>query len=146
MGGVTFDTIVNRALQLGGGKFEQGTITLAAGATVKAGTILKRDGAKFAVATDTPPNPGAPADGGGWATPPSPGDIPVAVMPFDITNGGAASADMGFRALIGGSVRRDLLNLGGDPITDAQADALRNYGIIAAASNDVSRVNPDTSA
>ncbi|MDR1586944.1 MAG: hypothetical protein LBS57_05765 [Treponema sp.] len=146
MGGVTFDTIVNKALQLGGGKFEQGTITVAEGAAVTAGTILKRDGTKFAIATDTPPNPGVPADGGGWATPPSPGDIPVAVMPFDLKNEGAGSADMGFRALIGGSVRRDLLNLNGEPITNAQADVLRNYGIIAVASNDVSRVDPDTSA
>jgi hypothetical protein len=146
MGGVTFDTIVNRALQLGGGKFEQGTITIATGATVKAGTILKRDGARFAVATNTPPNPGDPAEGGGWATPPAPGDIPVAVMPFDLVNEGTAPADMGFRALIGGSVRRDLLNLNGEPVTNAQADALRNFGIIAVASNDVSRVNPDTPA
>jgi hypothetical protein len=146
MGGVTFDTIVNRALQLGNGKFEQGTITVAAGATVKAGTILKRDGDRFAVATNTPPDPGNPADGGGWETPPTPGDIPVAVMPFDLKNKGAESADMGFRALIGGSVRRDLLNLDGEPITNAQADALRDFGIIAVATNDVSRVNPDTSA
>jgi hypothetical protein len=146
MGGVTFDTIVNKALQLGGGKFEQGTITVSAGAAIKAGTILKRAGAKFAVATDTPPNPGTPADGGGWSVPPSPGDIPVAVMPFDLKNEGAESADMGFRALVGGSVRRDLLNLNGASITNAQADALRNFGIIAVASNDVSRVNPGTSA
>ncbi|MDR3191579.1 MAG: hypothetical protein LBT87_00775 [Treponema sp.] len=67
-------------------------------------------------------------------------------MPFDLANEGTAPADMGFRALIGGSVRRDLLNLDGEPITNAQADALRNFGIVAVASNDVSRVNPDTSA
>jgi hypothetical protein len=142
MGGVNFDTIENKALQLGNNKFEQGIINVAANSTVKGGTILKREGTKFAVATDTPPNPGNPADGGGWATPPSPGDIPVAVMPFDIRNDGSAAADMGFRALIGGMVRRDLLNLNGEGITDAQADALRNYGIIAVESTDVSRVNP----
>jgi hypothetical protein len=142
MDGVTFDTIVNRALQLGNGKFEQGTITVAAGATVKAGTILKRDGDRFAVATDTLPDPGDPADGGGWETPPTPGDIPVAVMPFDLRNGTMEPLDMGFRALIGGSVRRDLLNLDGEPITNAQADALRDFGIIAVATTDVSRVNP----
>jgi hypothetical protein len=142
MGGVTFDTIINRALQLGNGKFEQGTITVAAGAIIEAGTILKRDGAKFTIATDTPPDPGNPADGGGWATPPTPGDIPIAVMPFDLKNEGAEPADMGFRALIGGSVRRDLLNLNGEPITNDQADALRNFGIIAVATTDVSRVNP----
>jgi hypothetical protein len=146
MGGVTFDTIVNRALQLGGGKFEQGKITVAAGATIIGGTILKRSGDNYAVAEDIPPNPGTPADGGGWATPPSAGDIPIAVMLFDLKNESSESAVMGFRALIGGSVRRDLLNLDGEPITNAQADALRNYGIIAVASNDVSRVNPDTSA
>jgi hypothetical protein len=141
MGGVTFDTITNTALQLGNNKFMQGVINIPSGSTVKAGTILKRENGKFAVATDTPPNPGNPAAGGGWETPPSPGDIPLAVMPLDLKNEGAA-ADIGFRALIGGMVRRDLLNINGESITDAQADALRDYGIIAVASKDVSRVNP----
>jgi hypothetical protein len=40
----------------------------------------------------------------------------------------------------------DLLNLDGEPMTNDQADALRNFGIIAVATTDVSRVNPDTSA
>jgi hypothetical protein len=139
MGGVTFDTITSVSLQQGDNLFEQGVITLAAGVTVKAGTILKRvENGKFEIATDTPPNPGTPAEGGGWATPPSPGDIPVAVMPFDLKNEKSAQADMGFRALTGGKVRRDLLNLNGSPITDGQADALRNYGIIAVKITDLS--------
>jgi hypothetical protein len=128
MGGVTFDTIVNKALQLGGGKFEQGTISLAEGDTVKAGTILRR-------ATDKKFEPASPDD-----------TALIAVVPFDITYSGQDRADMGFRALIGGQVRRDMLNISGEAITDAHADALRDYGIIAVASNDVSRVNPDTSA
>ncbi|GHV90455.1 hypothetical protein AGMMS50268_09580 [Spirochaetia bacterium] len=145
MGGVTFDTIVNKTLQLGGGKFEQGTITVAAGATIACGTLLKRSGNKFAVAQDIPPNPGTPGEDGGWDTPPSPGDIPLAIMPFDLKNESNAAADMGFRALIGGSVRKDMLNIGGAAITSAHADSLRNYGIIAVHSTDVSRVDPDTS-
>jgi hypothetical protein len=141
--GVSFDTVDNRkAVGIGNNVFEQGVISVAAGATVKAGTILKRDGAKFAVATGTPPNPGIPASGGGWAADPSPGDILIAVMPFDLANEKAQPADMGFRALVGGLVRKDLLNLNGAAITKAQADALRDYGITAADVTDVSRVNP----
>jgi hypothetical protein len=139
MGGVTFDEITSVSLQQGDNQFEQGVITLGSGAAVSAGTILKRaENGKFEIAADTLPDPGTPAEGGGWAAPPSPGDIPVAVMPFDLKNEKSAQADMGFRALIGGKVRRDLLNLNGGPITDDQADALRNYGIIAVKTTDLS--------
>ena len=124
MDGVSFDTIINKALQMGDGKFEQGTINVAAGATVKAGTVLKRGvGKKFVKATG--------------------GDtVLIAVVPFDLTNTSNASADLGFRALIGGSVRMAALNFDGAAITDAQGDTLRDYGIIAVSSTDMSRVNP----
>jgi hypothetical protein len=145
MGGVSFDTIVNKTLQLGGGKFEKGVIAVSALGTITCGTLLKRDGDDFAVAQDIPPSYGEPADGGGWETEPSPGDIPIAVMPFDLKNESNSAANMGFRALIGGSVRKGMLNIGGAAITSAHADSLRNYGIIAVESTDVSRVNPDTS-
>jgi hypothetical protein len=139
MGGVKFDTITSVALQLGDNQFEQGIINVAANTTIKGGTILKRGtSGKFEVATNTPPDPGNPAAGGGWTTPPSPGDILIAVMPFDLENDKSTAADMGFRALIGGSVRRDQVNLNGSPIDDTQVDALRNYGIIAVKTTDIS--------
>ncbi|MDR0785572.1 MAG: hypothetical protein LBE74_06800 [Treponema sp.] len=123
MAGVRFDTVTgNKVVGIGDNRFEQGTITLAAGADVAAGTALKRAGAKFAPAED--------------------GDTFVAVMPFDLKNDGEASADLGFRAIVGGDVRKDALTVGGAPITAAQADALRGYGIFAVPVTDLSRVNP----
>jgi hypothetical protein len=123
--GVSFDTVGNRkVVGIGNNVFEQGVISVAAGATVKAGTVLKRSGAAFAACDGTQ------------------GEVPLAVVPFDLTNGGASAASMGFRALTGGMVRKDLLALNGEAITKAQADALRDYGIVAADVTDVSRVNP----
>jgi len=123
--GVTFSTIESRELQLGGCEFEQGVIALGAGVTVKAGTVLKRaDERKFAIAE---------AD-----------DIFIAVVPFDMTNTAAGDANLGFRAIISGRVRRDMLTINGaSPISSAQADNLRaNGNIIAVETTDISRVNP----
>jgi hypothetical protein len=123
--GVSFDTVDNKkVVGIGNNVFEQGTISVAAGATVAAGTVLKRSGNAFAACNG--------------AT----NEVPLAVMPFDLTNEGGATAVMGFRALTGGTVRKELLVLNGAAITKAQADALRDYGIIAADVTDVSRVNP----
>ncbi|MCL2093813.1 MAG: hypothetical protein FWH12_06425 [Treponema sp.] len=124
MSGVNFGTTESKALQLGNNKFEQGTISVAAKATVKAGTILKRDGdKKFAVAVA--------------------GDAPVGLVPFDMVNDKDAAKDLGFRAIIGGEVRRDMVNLNGAPITSVIADSLRDRcGIIAVDTTDVSRVSP----
>jgi hypothetical protein len=122
---VSFDTIDNRkVVGIGNNVFEQGLITIGAGATVTAGTALKRSGDSFAACNGAS------------------GEIPLAVMPFDLTNGGAASANMGFRALTGGMVRKDLLRLNGTAISKAQADALRDYGITVVDITDVSRVYP----
>jgi hypothetical protein len=122
MAGVNFDTIESKSLQLGDNKFEQGTMPVAAGATVKAGTLLKRSGErKFAKAES--------------------GDTAIAVVPFDMENASTTALDFGFRAIIGGMVRKDMLNLNGDPITSAQADSLRDYGIVVVETHDVSR-NP----
>ena len=125
MSGVNFHTIVSQELQLGGCEFEQGRISLGGGATVKAGTILKRaDDRKFAVAEE--------------------GDAFIAVVPFDMTNTDSADATLGFRAIISGRVRRDMLNIdGATAITSAQADNLRaNGNIIAVETADISRVRP----
>jgi hypothetical protein len=110
MDGIKVENVTNRVVLLGDNYFESGAITIAAAATVAEGTVLKRlEDGKFApvVNTDTTPGThGTPAAGGGWSaepTDPVPGDVPVAVMPFSITNSKAADADFGFRALVGGA-------------------------------------------
>ena len=125
MGGVNFSTIESKALQLGDNDYQQGTISVAANTTIKAGTILKRVAEKkFAVATGA--------------------DTPVAIVPFDLENDKATTANVGFRAIIKGKVRKDLVNLNGDPVTSAISDSLRDHcGIITVDSTDVSRVSPD---
>lgn len=123
--GVKFSAIVSRELQLGGCEFEQGAIAVPAGATVSAGTVLKRDGERRFAEAEA-------------------GDAFIAVVPFDMTNNGAATASLGFRAIVSGRVRRDMLSVGGaSPITSAQADNLRaNGNIIAVETADISRANP----
>jgi hypothetical protein len=126
MGGVNFSVIESKALQLGNNKFEQGTISVAANTAVKGGTILKRDGEKkFAIATVS--------------------DTPVGIVPFDMENESDVTVNLGFRALIGGEVRKDMVNLNSSaPITSATVDSLRSHcGIIAVDTIDVSRVNPE---
>jgi hypothetical protein len=137
MGGMKIENVTNRVVLLGDNHFESGIINIAAGATVAEGTVLKRDAdGKFApvINTDTTPGThGTPASGGGWEaepTDPVPGDAPVAVMPFSITNNKAAAADFGFRALVDGRVRLDMLRINGNPITAAQSDMLRGVGIL----------------
>ncbi|MCL2381347.1 MAG: hypothetical protein FWC64_07100 [Treponema sp.] len=123
--GVRFSEIESKSLQLGNCRFEQGSINVPAGVTVKGGTILKRAGErKFAIA--------------------SKGDTFVGVVPFDMTNHAKTPANLGFRAIIAGRVRRDMLNVDGvATITSAQADSLRDFcGIIAVDSTDISRVSP----
>jgi hypothetical protein len=131
---------------LGDDYYESGVITIAAGATVAAGTVLKRtaDG-KFSPVVNTAATPGThgiPANGGGWAaepTDPIPGDVPAAVMPFDITNNKDAEADFGFRALVQGRVRLDMLRINGQLITAEQKDMLREAGILPVKITDLSQ-------
>jgi hypothetical protein len=142
MGGMKTTNVENKVVAIGDNLFESGIINIAAGATVKAGTVLKRDvDGKFAPAIDTEYNPGLPADGGGWEIPPSPGDIPIAVMPFDIENLGTAAADYGFRAIVSGRVRADMLTVNGQPTTTEQNDRLRSYAIIPVKVKDLSRLD-----
>jgi hypothetical protein len=146
--GVKTENVSNRTLLLGDNYFESGSMTVGAGVTVKAGTVLKREAdGKFAPAENTGATPGShgtPAAGGGWDTEPAdsiPGDVPIAVVAFDITNERNAPADVGFRALIGGRARSDMLTLGGAPLTPAQRDALRACGIIPLSVKDLSRLD-----
>lgn len=129
----------NKSLFLGNNEYETGVLTVPANGTVAAGALLKRENGKFVPVTAVGANPGVPADGGGWTTPPSPGDIPVAVNPAEIKNTAGAPADIPFRALVAGRVRRDMLSINGQPITGDQADMLRSYGIIPKKVTDLSR-------
>ena len=146
MGGMKVTNPVNRVVMLGDNRFESGVINIAAGATITAGTVLKRnEDGKFAPVENTgttPGTPGVPAAGGGWATEPTdpvPGDVPAAVMPFDITNAKSAAADLGFRALVEGRVRRDMLKIADSELTAAQCDMLRNVGILPVKVTDLSQ-------
>jgi hypothetical protein len=138
--------VKNKTLFLGNNEFETGLLTVPAETVVPAGALLKRAGDKFApvVNTDTTPGtPGTPSSDGGWTTSPTdpvPGDVPVAVTPAEIKNSGGSPADIPFRALVSGKVRLDMLSVNGQPITAAQADMLRVYGILPRKLNDVSRM------
>jgi hypothetical protein len=126
MGGVNFSVIESKALQLGNNKFEQGTISVAANTAIKGGTILKRSGEKkFAIATAS--------------------DTPVGIVPFNLENESDVTVNLGFRALISGEVRKDMVNLNGSvPITSAVIDSLRSHcGIIAVDTTDVSRLGSE---
>jgi len=123
MSEVSFSVIESKALQLGDNLFEQGSIAVAANTEVKAGTLLKRDGdKKFAIATAS--------------------DTPIAIVPFDMKNTSASTVNLGFRALIGGLARKDMLNLNGAALTSTQADNLRRYGIVAVDTTNLARVHP----
>jgi hypothetical protein len=142
------ENVVNRVVMLGDEQFESGVITILAGGIIKAGTVLKRnpDG-KFApvVNTDTTPGtPGTPAAGGGWEVPPTdpiPGDVPTAVMPFDIANGKDVDVDVGFRALVAGRVRADMLRINNNPLSAEQKDLLREVGILPVKVTDLSHLD-----
>ena len=113
--------VENRSLFQGNNEFETGILTADAGATIPAGAFLKRNSnGKFSVVTDTG------------------SETPVAVNPVELKNPGAASADIPFRALIGGKVRQDMLSVNGEAITDAEGDMIRKYGIVPKKVTDLS--------
>jgi hypothetical protein len=144
--GVKIENVNSRVLLLGDNRFEGGVISVEAGATIKAGTLLKREsGIVWAVVADTagtPANPGTPASGGGWTAEPSPaipGDVPSGLMPFDLTNDKGATASLGFRALVAGRVRADMCEVGGVRTTAEQNDLLRSVGILPVNVTDLSQ-------
>lgn len=95
---------------LGNNFAESGTLT--ASANVVQGTILVRDSGKnWVPATSSTLIAGA--------------GIGVAIE--DVASGTTVPCDVG----IGGRFNRGLLNVEGDPLTDAQCDILRGQGIIA---------------
>ena len=53
------ENVTNRVIMLGDEQFESGVITIPAGATIAAGTVLKRNAdGKFAPVTNTATTPG----------------------------------------------------------------------------------------
>lgn len=106
--------IDNTAFLLGNNEFESGVITLAAGAKVDLGDMLKRDSGtgKFSKVTDTST------------------EIPVALATCDLTNTGSASKDYAARVLIGGKVDASFVTVNSVAATKAQYDMVRSYGII----------------
>jgi len=104
--------VENKSLFQGDCEFETGILTVPAGTTVAAGAFLKRNAnGKFSTVTDTG------------------NQTPCAINPVETKNTGTAEADIPFRALTAGRVRQDMLSVNGEPITDAEADMIRIYGI-----------------
>jgi hypothetical protein len=135
--------VTNKALFLGDNEYETGVLTIPATGTVPAGALLKRENGKFAPVVNTSPveiNVGD-TDTVNVPVPGVPADIPVAVNPIEISNPGNAAADIPFRALVAGKVRADMLSVNGQPITDAQSDMLRSYGILPRKVTDISRLD-----
>jgi len=128
-GGITSREVENPVLALGDNEYETGLINVSGNSTIKRGTVLKRDGDKFAPVTNTTEN----SEEGVTA------DKPVAVNPFDIENKQATAADLSICALISGKVRADLLTINGETTTDDQNDLLRAMSIIPIKLNDISR-------
>jgi hypothetical protein len=131
----------NKSLFLGNNEFETGLLTVPAGTTIPAGALLKRVDNKFAPVLNTSPIQINVGDSStiDVPVPGVPADAPVAVNPVEVKNPGGAPADIPFRALVSGKVRADMLSVDGQPITAAQADMLRVYGILPRRLNDISR-------
>jgi hypothetical protein len=113
------ENITNRVVMLGDNEFQGGKITLAAGATAVAGAVLKRSGADFALAAAA--------------------DEYTAVNPFEIKNDTEAAKTFGFRALVLGRVRADMLRVGAAATTVADNDKLRKVGILPVKVTDLSQ-------
>jgi hypothetical protein len=107
--------------------FENETLLDAAGVTLAAGTLLGRITASGKL--------GYYASGNIDGT-----EIPVAVIQDEVVL--AAAVDTPCRPIIGGRVRRgDLIAHGVGAITDAEADALRDYSIIALKTNQLAELD-----
>jgi hypothetical protein len=114
------ENVTSRVLMLGDNHFFSGKISLAAGATLVAGAVLKRgaDDTTFAAAAA--------------------GDDFAAVNPFEIKNEGATTKTVGFRACMDGRVRMDMLRVGDATVKAADIDKLRKVGILPVKVTDLS--------
>jgi hypothetical protein len=113
------ENITNRVVMLGDNEFQTGEITLAAGVTLVAGAVLKRVNDVFAAAASA--------------------DEFIAVNPIEIKNETQAAKDFGFRALVAGRVRADMLRVGSSATTTADNDKLRKVGILPVKVTDLSQ-------
>ena len=105
-------------LFVGNNKFTSGTVTVAAGASVKDGYVLVHDlsTGKWAPATASTIDDGAP--------------LGILALREDITNSGADAADYaGQRICIAGDVNKNLTSIGGTGLTAVQGEYLRVQGI-----------------
>jgi hypothetical protein len=121
MGGVKTENVTNRVLMLGDNNFQSGKITLAAGATLPAGAVLKRSGGDtitYAVATNA--------------------DEYAGVNPLEIKNDTGAEKVFGFRALMDGRVRLDMVKVSDAELTATDIDKLRKIGILPIKVTDLS--------
>jgi len=122
-GGIKSKVVESGAVALGGNEFETSSIMVAPNGIIKKGTVLKRDGDRFASITDIN------------------SETPVAVNPFDIQNNGSSAADMSFRAIISGPVRASFLEINGVKTTAAENDKIRGYAtIIPIKETDISHI------
>jgi hypothetical protein len=121
--------VENKSLHLGDNLYAAGTLSIPASTKYKAGAVLKRSGEGFAVA--------APPVG-------EDDDVAVAVLGFDAENTTAGPVSKNVSAIIWGRVRHDMVyyaSAPSAPLTAAQCDALRAYGIVALKVTDVSRLD-----
>jgi hypothetical protein len=128
---MSVETTQNQRIQveLQDGVFEDATLTAGGAETWPAGTVMGRITASGKVA----PYDSAAVDGT---------EVPVAVLTYEQVFAGAGD-DAG-RILTSGRVRRGEVSVynGGSPlaITDAEADALRDFSIIAVATRELLEV------
>jgi hypothetical protein len=110
---------------LGDNHFSSAKITLPATTTLAAGGVLKRAASEldyeFEVAETT--------------------DVYAAVNPFEIKNETTEPKTLGFRVLLDGRVRQDMLRVGAAVVTHADIDKLRNIGILPVKVTDLSQTD-----
>lgn len=111
-------TIEPKTLLLGDNEFETGTLTVAEAASgetinIPEGAVLTRDATSgnYKVADDT--------------------DGALFILVDHIITPITKAGDYAIRVCIKGDVNRNLVTLGGEALTDAQVDALRQNGIFA---------------
>jgi len=124
MPGVKTENVTSKVVMLGDNHFQSGKITLDPNTTLAAGAILKRAG------TDTESFELAAA-----------ADDYAAINPFEIKNETSATKVFGFRPLMDGRVRLDMVNIGGVALTGADIDKLRKVGILPLKVTDLSKLD-----
>lgn len=115
MPGIKTENVTNKVVMLGDNHFQSAKITLAAGVILKwAGS----DSITYEVAAAA--------------------DEFSAVNAFEIKNETSADKVFGFRALMDGRVRLDMVNVNGAALTGADIDKLRKVGILPVKVTDLS--------